>query len=66
MDAWARAGVKTVVTSCADGYHAFKRLYPELGSQVEVLHTVELIDRLIKEGKITFRFPLPAQGQGTL
>lgn len=59
IEAWARAGVKTVVTSCADGYHAFKRLYPELGSQVEVLHTVELIDRLVKEGKITFRAEVP-------
>ena len=47
INAWAKAGVKTVVTSCSDGYHAFKRLYPQLGSQVEVLHTVEFIDRLI-------------------
>jgi len=59
IQAWARAGVKTVVTSCADGYHAFKRLYPQLGSQVEVLHTVEFIARLIKEGKLTFRSQIP-------
>jgi Fe-S oxidoreductase len=59
MAIWAEAGVKTVVTSCADGYHAFKRLYPRLGSQIEVLHTVELLDRLIKEGKITFRSEVP-------
>ena len=59
MQAWARAGVKTVVTSCADGTHAFKRLYPQLGSQVEVLHTVEFIARLIKEGKLTFRSEIP-------
>jgi Fe-S oxidoreductase len=59
MQTWARAGVKTVVTSCADGYHAFKRLYPQLGSQVEVLHTVEFIDRLVKEGKLTFRSEVP-------
>jgi Fe-S oxidoreductase len=51
--------VKTVVTSCADGYHAFKRLYPRLGSQVEVLHTVELVARLIREGRIRFRSRLP-------
>lgn len=57
--AWAGAGVKTVVTSCADGYHAFKRLYPRLGLQVEVLHTVEFIARLIEEGKIRFRSPVP-------
>jgi Fe-S oxidoreductase len=59
MQAWAKAGVKTVVTSCADGYHAFKRLYPKLGSQVEVLHSVEFIARLIKEGKLAFRSQIP-------
>ena len=59
IKAWAKAGVKTVVTSCADGYHAFKRLYPKLGSQVEVLHTVEFIARLIEEGKIAFRSKVP-------
>lgn len=59
MNAWAKAGVKTVVTSCADGYHAFKRLYPQLGSQVEVFHTVEFIDRLIKTGQLTFRSEVP-------
>lgn len=59
INAWAKAGVKTVVTSCSDGYHAFKRLYPKLGSQVEVLHTVELLDRLIKEGKLKFRQDIP-------
>ena len=36
IEAWKTAGVKTVVTSCSDGYFAFKRLYPELGSTVEV------------------------------
>lgn len=59
INAWAKAGVKTVVTSCSDGYHAFKRLYPRLGSRVEVLHTVELLDRLIKEGKLKFRKKIP-------
>jgi Fe-S oxidoreductase len=59
ITAWAKAGVKTVVTSCADGYHAFKRLYPQLGAQVQVFHTVEFIDRLIKEGRLTFRSEVP-------
>jgi Fe-S oxidoreductase len=59
IKAWAKAGVKTVVTSCADGYHAFKRLYSKLGSQVQVLHTVEFISRLIEEGKIAFRSRVP-------
>jgi len=58
IEAWKTAGIKTVVTSCSDGYFAFKRLYPELGSTVEVLHTVEYIDRLIKEGKLKLTKPV--------
>jgi len=59
IDAWKNAGVRTVVTSCSDGYFAFKRLYPELGSRVEVLHTVEFIDRLIKEKKLQLTKSIP-------
>jgi len=59
ISAWARAEVKTVITSCADGYYAFKRLYPKLGSQVEVFHTVEFLARLIKEGRLKFRTEIP-------
>jgi len=59
IEAWTTAGVKTVVTSCADGYYAFKRLYPQLGSKFKVFHTVEFINRLIKEGKIKFTKNVP-------
>jgi Fe-S oxidoreductase len=59
LAAWARAGVQTVVTSCADGYHAFKHLYPKLGSQVQVFHTVEYLARLVQEGKLVFRSGVP-------
>ncbi|MFC1864341.1 (Fe-S)-binding protein [Chloroflexota bacterium] len=59
IEAWTTAGVKTVVTSCADCCFAFKRLYPEMGSKFEILHTVELIDRLIKESKIKLTKTLP-------
>lgn len=59
IEAWAAAGVKTVVTSCSDCYHAFKRLYPAYGSDIEVLHTVEFIERLINDGKITFTRNVP-------
>jgi Fe-S oxidoreductase len=57
--AWRKAGVRTVVTACADGYHAFKRLYPPLGSQVEVLHAVEMVQRLAAEGRLAFRRKVP-------
>ncbi len=60
IEAWKRAGVKTIVTSCADCYQAFKRLYASrLGSDFEVLHTVEYLEKLIKEGKIKFTKSVP-------
>lgn len=60
MDAWKTGGVKTVVTTCADGYHAFKRLYPaEFDFTFEVLHITQFLDRLIREGKIQFTKTVP-------
>jgi Fe-S oxidoreductase len=61
IKAWKAAGVKTVVTSCADCYHAFSRLYPPLGANFEILHTAQYLDRLIKEGKIKFTKTLPVR-----
>jgi Fe-S oxidoreductase len=59
IEAWTRAGVKTIITSCSDCYHAFKRLYPQLGTKFEVLHAVEFINRLVREGKIKFSKTIP-------
>jgi len=59
IEALKTAGIKTVVTSCSDCYYTFKRLYPQLGLKVEVLHTVEFVDRLIKQGKIKLRQAIP-------
>ncbi len=52
-----KAGVKTVVTACADGYQAFKVLYDKFGlkKDLEVLHISEYIDRLIKSGRLKLR-----------
>jgi Fe-S oxidoreductase len=49
-----KSGAKTLVTACADGYHAFKVLYDKFGlrGKLEVLHITEYLARLLKEGKI--------------
>ena len=49
-----QAGVKTVVTACADGYQAFKVLYDKfhLKDGLEVLHISEYVAKLIHEGKL--------------
>jgi Fe-S oxidoreductase len=54
MAVYKKAGVKTLVTGCADCYHAFKILYDEFGlkGDLEVLHTTEYFARLIGEGKL--------------
>jgi Fe-S oxidoreductase len=57
--AWIKAGVKTVVTPCAECYYTFKRLYPEIGLTIEVVHVAEYIDRLIKKGKIKLTKNVP-------
>jgi len=59
IEAWTNANVKTVITSCSDGYWAFKRLYPQTGTKIEFLHTVEYIDRLVKEGRLKFTKNIP-------
>ncbi len=61
LKAWKAAGAEIVVTPCADCYHAFKRVYPpEAGSQLPVLHMVELVDQLVQDGKLklTRRVPM--------
>ena len=59
IKAFETAGVKAIVTPCSDCYHTFKRLYAKMGLNIEILHTVEYIDRLIQEGKIKFTKSVP-------
>jgi Fe-S oxidoreductase len=56
---WKEAGVKTIVTPCSECYYTFKRLYPEMDFNFEVVHVVEYMDRLIEEGKIKLTKVVP-------
>jgi heterodisulfide reductase subunit D len=59
---WAEAGVRTVVTPCADCRHSFTRLYPKLeggAAMPEVLHAVELTDRLVRDGRLALTTAVP-------
>ena len=49
-----KSGAETLVTGCADCYHAFKVLYDkfDLKGSLEVLHITEYLARLIKEGRL--------------
>lgn len=44
--------IKTVLTSCPHCFNTIKNEYPQLGGNYKVMHHTELIDQLLKEGKI--------------
>jgi Fe-S oxidoreductase len=54
-------GVNKVVTSCSDGYSTFKTLYPKVNIKMkfEVLHIVDYLAQLVKEGRIKFTKEVP-------
>ena len=47
--------VKSIVTGCPHCFNTIKNEYPELGGTYEVVHHTELINSLLKEGKIQIK-----------
>ena len=56
-----RAGVKTLVTSCAHCFHAFEVLYHKVGRKLdlEVVHVTDFVNRLVAEGRLTLTNEVP-------
>lgn len=54
IEALKAAGAKTVVFSCAECYHAFKKEYPEVAGSLPfaVIHISEYLASLLKEGRV--------------
>jgi len=49
-------GVRKIVTADPHAFNTFKNEYPEFGLEdVEVIHHTQLLERLIKEGKLSLR-----------
>ena len=55
MEVIKQSGAKTLVTSCAVCYQCYGVLYDRFGlkGDLEVLHTSQMIERLMAEGKLT-------------
>ncbi|MHB8170974.1 MAG: heterodisulfide reductase-related iron-sulfur binding cluster [Thermincolia bacterium] len=47
-------GVKKIITHCPHCFNTLKNEYPQMGGNYEVIHHTQLIDQLLKEGKIRF------------
>jgi Fe-S oxidoreductase len=59
LKAWKKAGVKTVITPCAECYHTFSRKYTaKAGSEFKVVHIVQLLAQLLREGKLKLTNPV--------
>jgi len=56
-DQFKRLGLKEIVTTCAGCYRTFKDLYPKHDGSfpIQVYHTVEYLEKLITDGKLTFK-----------
>jgi len=48
-------GVKRIITACPHGYNILKNEYPQFGGKFEVIHHTELINQLLKEGKLKIK-----------
>ncbi len=51
----AERGVRKIVTACPHCFNTLKNEYPEFGGEYEVLHHTELLDQLLREGRITLQ-----------
>ncbi len=51
-------GIKKIVTACPHCYNTLKNEYPAFGGHYEVVHHSELIEQLIRQGKIRLSKPL--------
>ncbi len=45
-------GVKKIITHCPHCFHTFDKDYREMGLEVEVIHHVQLLNQLVKEGRL--------------
>ncbi|MBF0105356.1 MAG: 4Fe-4S dicluster domain-containing protein [Deltaproteobacteria bacterium] len=52
VDTFNRYNVKKVITTCPHCYNTIKNEFKQFGGNYEVMHHTELLNQLIKEGKI--------------
>jgi Fe-S oxidoreductase len=56
------AKAKKVVATCAHCFNTLKNEYGQLGVELEVVHHTQLLNRLVREGRLT---PVAQSGNGT-
>jgi Fe-S oxidoreductase len=52
IETFGRYGVRKVVASCPHCFNTIANEYPQLGGRYEVIHALQLVQRLVAEGRI--------------
>ncbi|MEK6207618.1 MAG: heterodisulfide reductase-related iron-sulfur binding cluster [Chloroflexota bacterium] len=52
IDTFKKYGVRKVIASCPHCFNTIANEYPQLGGNYEVIHALQLVDRLIADGKL--------------
>jgi Fe-S oxidoreductase len=52
IDTFKKYGVRKVIASCPHCFNTIANEYPQLGGRYEVLHALQLVERLLGEGKL--------------
>ena len=52
IETMRKYGVRKVIASCPHCFNTIANEYPQLGGNYEVVHVLQLVDRLIAEGKL--------------
>lgn len=55
IDNFNKYGVQKIIFSCPHCYNTVKNEYPQFGGKFETYHYTEIIEKLMKEGKIKLR-----------
>ena len=55
------AGAQRIVVTCAHCFNTISREYPQIGGRYEVVHYTQLLNRLVREGRLR---PAPPQAAG--
>ncbi|MUG67274.1 4Fe-4S dicluster domain-containing protein [Paenibacillus campinasensis] len=58
IEIFRKYNVTKIVTACPHTFNIFKNEYPDFGLEAEVIHHTELLDQLLKEGRLVPTHPV--------
>ena len=61
VETLGEAGAQRIVVTCAHCFNTISREYPQIGGRYEVVHYTQLLNRLVREGRLR---PAPPQATG--